>query len=323
MSDPLQDALDAAFPDRFVERVDECDTRPGNRTARVAFADGEVVYLKTATDTTHRLVRETAATQYAGAHCAIETPAVVAADPDGDPPYLATAPVSGRPLAGPWADADVEERADLLRDAGRTIAAVHEVTFDQPGRIVGGDADELELAVDAWSETLAATVEERADDLFADRFEAMPSRLAEVVRGAATLLDDAPAALLHCDLNRTNCRLDPRGLLDWERALVGDPALDLADAAGHLAEQPDVDEADQAVLRDVLHEGYRAHAGGLPVGFERRRPVYRAVAFLLTPQTFELWAPGVDQPTDELAAWVREEFDSRLAAARDAAGGSA
>ncbi|WP_232703217.1 phosphotransferase family protein [Halobacterium wangiae] len=319
MSDPLQAALHAAFPDRPVESVEERDTRPGNRTARVAFADGDVVYLKTATDGTRRLVREAAATRCADARCPIETPAVVAADPDGDPPYLAMEPIPGIPLQDPWSSADTAERARLLREVGETVAAVHEAAFEQPGRILGGDEGGLDLAAESWSETLAADVEERTEDLFAARFRELPGRLAAVLRDAAPLLDDAPAALLHCDLNRSNCRLDPRGLLDWERALVGDPGLDLADAESHLVELPDADEAERSVLRNGLREGYRAYADALPDGFEHREPVYRAVAFLLTPQTFELWAPAADQPTEELADWVRGEFDERLDAAREAA----
>ena len=318
MNDHLDDAIRAAFPDRTVEAVNERDTRPGNRTALVEFADGNCAYLKTATDGHHRLVRETAATRYAEAHCSAATPTVIAADPDGNPPYLATEPLPGVPLAEPWGDADLDARVGLLRQVGRTVATVHEPKFDRPGRTVGGDAGELNLKTDTWSETLATTIEERAADLFADRFSEMPGRLAATVRESAPVLDDAPATLLHGDLSRMNCRLDPPGLLDWERALVGDPALDLVDAIGHLVEQVDVAEDDQGELVEALHEGYRERAGGLPEGLELRQPLYRAVAFLLTPQTFEIWAPKVDQPTDDLAAWVREEFDARLARAREA-----
>lgn len=318
MNDPLNDAVRAAFPDRRVESVAEQDTRPGNVTALVTFADDGRAYLKTATDSRHRLVRETAATRYAGTHCPVGVPTVLAADPHGDPSYLATEPLPGVALADPWSDADHEARVELLRRAGRLIADVHDARFDRPGRIVGGDAEGLELAADAWSETLAATVEERASDLFADRFADIPGRLAETIRDGQALLDDAPATLLHGDPSRTNCRLDPPGLLDWERAFVGDPALDLVDAVGHLVDQVDVAEDDRAGLIDALHDGYRERAGELPDGLDRRRPIYRAVAFLLTPQTFEIWAPKVDQPTEDLAAWVREEFDARLARARDA-----
>lgn len=318
MSDRLDEAIRAAFPDRRVESVEEQDTRPGNATALVTFTDGESLYLKTATDDSRRLARETAVTRYAGRHCSIATPTVLVADPHADPPYLATEPLAGVPLADRWSDAATDTRARLLRRVGRIVAGVHEAQFERPGRIVGGDGENLELVGETWSETLAATVEERGEDYFADRFTEMPERLAATIREATPLLDDAPATLLHGDLNRVNCLLDPPGLIDWERSLVGDPALDLLDAIGHFVEQVDVEEDDQADLTDALFAGYRERAGTLPEGLDRRRPIYHAVSFLLTPQTFDLWAPQVDQPNDELADWVREEFDARLERANGA-----
>ena len=324
MVDVLAAAVHAAFPDQEVAAIEPRDARPGNRTARVTFADGREVYVKTVADGhIERLARDAAATRYVGAHTDLAVAEVVAADPDGDPPYLATTPVGGAPLADDWRDTDTGARADLLRDVGDTIARLHELQCEHAGRVVGGDADHLELDGGSWSETLRATVDERVDTLFADRFTDLPPRLDDVLADAAPLLDGALATLLHGDLNRSNCRIRPAGLLDWERALVGDPSFDIVDAEAHLVEQSETDEATRKRLRAALHDGYRAWAGSLPLEFRQRRPVYRAFGFLLTPQTFDQWAPEADEPTDELAAWVREEFDSRLAAARDAAGGSA
>lgn len=312
----LDAAAAAAFPDRTVEALHEQDTRPGNETARVSFADGTDAYLKTATDGTDRLARETAATRYAARHAEVAVPAVLAADLDADPPYLATEPISGASVAERWR-ADDADRAHLARQVGRIAASVHEAVLDRAGHVSTTDG---ELGVDPaeWSVTLAETIEARADDWFADRFSDLPAALAAVVRDAAPLLEDADSVLLHGDLSRPNCHVDPCGVIDWERALAGDPALDVVDAVGHVVEQPDVPEADRERLRDALHDGYRAVAGRLPEGLEARRPVYRAVAYLLVPQTFEEWSAAVDRPTDDLAADVRSEFEARLDAARDA-----
>lgn len=312
MSDPIEDAVRAAFPDRTPASVEGQTTRPGNETALVRFEDADPVYVKTASDTTRRLVRETAATRYANAHCPIGVPTVIAADPDGDPPYLATEPLPGTPLNDPWTGGD--DREPLLRRAGRAIAGVHEAQFDGPGVIVAGDTDGLELRGETWTEVLCETVRWRATDWFPDRFADLPDRLVETIRE----IDPAPdrATLLHGDCNRINVHLDPDGLLDWERALVGDPVFDLTDAVGHLVDQPDVDEDERAALTEALYDGYRERAGSLPAGVEDRRPLYRAIAHLLVPQTFEEWAPAVDRPTDELAADVREELDARLSRAR-------
>lgn len=313
---PIRHAAGAAFPGRSIREVEPQETRPGNETARVTFEDGRVCYLKTPTDTTERLVREAAAVRYAGAHCDVETPAIVVADPTGDPPYLATAPLPGTALNDPWTGGGDRER--LLREAGRAVAGVHEATFDRTGIIEGGDLDGLELSERSWTETLAATVEWRGRDWFAERFADAPGRLAAAIRAFEPTFD-GPATLVHGDPSRINLHLDPVGLLDWERALVGDPAFGLVDATFHLLEQPDVGDDERPALRDALYDGYRQHAGELPTGLADNRPLYRAVSYLLVLQAFEDWSADAEPPSDELAADVREEFDSRLAAVRDAA----
>ncbi|WP_435155048.1 phosphotransferase family protein [Haladaptatus sp. DFWS20] len=310
MSDQLERAVSAAFPSQTIDTIDEKQTRPGNETGFMTFVDAEPAYVKTATDSTRRLARETAVTRYANVHCPFQSPRVVAANPDGDTPYLATEPMSGGPLSDPWTDRD--DRTELLRQVGFAIAGVHETRFERSGVIIGGDADELELMADTWSETLCETIEWRAEDWFSDRFEDVPRRLVETVRAVEPKIDGGTATLLHGDCSRSNIHLDPNGLLDWERALVGDPAFDLTDAVGHLIDQVDVPEEERDALMNALYDGYRERSGSLPDGIDRYRPLYWAIAYLLVPQTFDEWAPTVDQPIDELAEGVREEFDTRL-----------
>ena len=317
MTDALQRAARAAFPDRTVERIDAKDNRPGNETALVEFEDAERVYLKTATDDTHRLVRETAVLRYAAAHSGVGVPEVVAAAPDADTPYLATAPLAGTVTTDVWRDDDVDLEY-LGRETGRALAELHEATFDRPGRVLGGDETDLDLAGEAWTDVLCATVEERANDWFADRFSDVPGRVIDVLRDASPLLDDAPNALLHGDAARPNIHVEPRGLLDWERALVGDPALDLVDSVSNNFDQPDVPDEAFPALRDAQYDGYREVTGSLPEGLGERRPVYRLFTYLLVPQAFDDWSAGADAPNDELEASVRSELDSRLEAARDA-----
>lgn len=310
----LEKVIKQIFPHRTVETIKPQNTRPGNEVGFVTFADGESFFIKTAVDTNQRLAREIAATRYAEATCPIEVPNVLDASPDGSPPYLAMTPLPGTPLNDPWTDG--EDREVLLREAGRTIAGVHNVEFDTPGRIVGGDSTGLELTDETWTETLCKTIEWRAEDWFADRFEDIPERLVEVLRDAAPLLDDVDATLLHGDCSRINIHLHPNGLLDWERALVGDPAFDLVDTYGHLIDQVDVEESERDPLKNALYEGYRERAGDLPSGLAEREPLYQAVAYLLVPQTFEDWSANVDRPNNELAEDIRAEFDSRLDKAR-------
>lgn len=335
MTDTVERALALALPDRRVDAVHPQTVRPGNETARVTFHDAAAVYVKCATDTADRLRREVAATRYAAAHCAVSVPGVVAADPDADPPYLVTEPLPGTPLNDHWVagrDRDDAPAANdgavpddpldgeaLLFAVGRALAGVHAARFDRPGVIRGGDADDLTLAGEGWTDTLARTVEFRAADWLPDRFTDLPPRLVETVRAVDPDLGGRPA-LLHADASRINVHVDPVGLLDWERALVGDPAFDLVDAAEHHLGQPDVADDERERLETALHDGYRSVAGDLPPGLERHRSLYRAVWHLLVLQAFEDWSADVDRPADDLAAQVREEFTGRLERARDAGG---
>lgn len=101
MSETIEQTVDRAFPGRSVKAIEIQNTRPGNETGFVTFSDGESCYVKTATDTSIRLARETAATRYAGTHCQIGTPTVIAADTTGDLPYLVTEPLHGTILNEP------------------------------------------------------------------------------------------------------------------------------------------------------------------------------------------------------------------------------
>jgi aminoglycoside phosphotransferase (APT) family kinase protein len=327
MDPAVETALTDAFPGRDVATVTDQpgSEHPGNRTVRVEFADGGMAYLKVAVDgDRERIARDAAAMRYAGAHADVRVPAVLAAGSEADPPYVATAPLAGTPIADSWSAADAEERARLLRAVGHGLAGVHAAGFDGPGRIVGGDTARLDLAAaddGSWTEVLCATVEDRARTLFADRFEELPGRVVDALRERRDSLDDAPAALVHDDPRPENCFLvdtgagsadcDP-GFIDWETALVGDPALDVCRAEAGFVDLPEIPAADRERLRGALHEGYRDRAGDLPAGFENRRPVYEAVTFLRTARTFDLWAPEATEPVDDLAGWVRAEMARRL-----------
>jgi aminoglycoside phosphotransferase (APT) family kinase protein len=337
MDDGVERALRRAFPDREVSAASPVprSDRPGNGTVRADFADGAVAYLKVAVDggerARERLRRAAAATRYARWHADVRVPEVLAAEPDGDRPtaiddgaatepdpcrgYVATAALSGTAIATDWPAESTVARATVLRAVGRALAGVHAADeFSGHARIRDGDADGLELDRGSWSRTLSTTLSARADALFADRFRDCYERVMDVLAANRTRLDAAPAALVHDDPRPANCLVDSDGpgLVDWETAMVGDPALDVARAEAQYVERADVDDADRDRLRRALRAGYRDRAGRLPVGFGDRYPLYRAVTFLDTARTFEHWAPDAPEPVDELATWVRETLRSRL-----------
>jgi aminoglycoside phosphotransferase (APT) family kinase protein len=316
------ETLAAAFPDRAVAEttVPEGADHPGNHTVRVTFADGTAAYLKFAADgDARRVVRDAAAARFVRANAALRAPEVLAVDGKADPPYVATAALSGESLLARQRATDENGRAALVRTVGRTLAHLHEPEFETPGRIIGGCADGLDLAETAWPAALRTSLDERTGMHFADRFAALPERADALLADAAGALAGVEPALLHEDPNRGNVLLadgEPPGLIDWETAVVGDPALSLARGESHHVDVADADPDLRERLRAALYGGYRAVAGGLPAGYEQRRTVYRVVTFLLTAQTFDLWAPEASESAADLAAWVRREFDARLRAAR-------
>jgi aminoglycoside phosphotransferase (APT) family kinase protein len=342
MDDAIRTALAAAAPDREVAAVEEPggSANPGNRTVRVRFVDGETAYLKIAVDGNRtRLARAAATVQCAGERTPVGVPEVLATDAGAGPPYLLTAPLSGSPVDREWAAMSVDERADLIEAVGRALAGVHEARFDEPGRILGRDGGEgrdgrdggeLTVETAAWPNVVAGMIDEDGEpdgepddetdgESDGGRFAEFPARAADAVaahRGELALgvpEDDVPSpALLHNDPRPENSFRGPDGVgfIDWEQAMVGDPVLDIVKTEGRFLGRPDIEGRER--LRAALWEGYRDVASGLPPGFERRRGVYRVVTFLGVADGFDEWAPRVDEPTEELAAWVRSAFEDRI-----------
>ncbi|WP_254536675.1 phosphotransferase family protein [Halomarina litorea] len=318
MDDVVAAALDGAFPGRAVETVEE--TGPSwneeNRTVRVEFVDGEAVYLKTTTGNGTRFARERAVVAYVAATTEVPVPTVPACDPDGSVPYLVTAPVEGESLLGPWYDRDVAERLPLARAVGRTLARVHGLRFEGHGRVVGGNSEELELNGKPWPDLLVEQIREARRIAPSERFGRHYDAVVATVEANRDLLSPAPATLCHGDPAIPNCFLTDGevGLLDWERAHVGDPARDLYRTRRQQLDAMREDAPEELV--GALYDGYREVAGGLPEGFAARRPVYEAVWFLSYSGFFDNWVEFRDEPRGELAEWVEAGMKRRLAAIR-------
>ena len=315
MSGRLEAVLAVAFPDREVDRLRETGPswNEANETVRVEFVGGESCYLKTARDGEGaRIASERAALEYVAENGEVPVPASVACDPYGAVPYLVTEPVAGRSLLAAWSEAGSEERVALSRSVGSTLAAVHTHRFESHGRLLGGSGGELDLRTGTWTDVLIETIGEARrlapDDRFSHHFEAV----IDAVEANRKPLDRAPAALLHGDPARPNCFLvgSEVGLLDWELVHVGDPARDLYRVRDQQIDPLRSTGPDELV--EALHEGYRERAGGLPAGFEKRRPVYEAVRFLGVSGYIDRVAEFEGEPVEELAGWADEEMSRRL-----------
>ncbi len=340
MDDPVRTALDDAFPDREIEGLVGVGPswNGGNETVGVDFADGARAYLKTAIEGDgSRIARERSVLAHVAATGRIRVPRIISADPDASVPYLATAPAPGRSLLDAVeAAADDEEHVSLLRGVGRTLATLHEDTFDTHGEIAGSEeASGLRLATGRWTEVLLATIERTREISTTDRLASHFDAVIDCVESNRDRLDGAPAALLHGDIAEPNGFVvdgadhdtgavrgrspgdspsdpPPIGLLDWELAHVGDPARDLVRARDQLCNDFDSDGPER--LREAVCEGYRERAGGLPAGFAAREPVYRVVRVLGRSGFIDQWGTYLDTPTSELVTRIDAELDRRLAA---------
>jgi aminoglycoside phosphotransferase (APT) family kinase protein len=332
-SEPIERALGAAFPDRTVDRLTGVGPswNGANETVGVVFADGGRAFLKVAlADESHRLARERAVLRYVGTHSLLPVPEVLAADPDGDPAYLATAPAPGRGLLGVYEAASDDERERLLRRVGGALAALHADRFAGHGEIVGagterGSAAErgttagrdastgLSIEFAPWTDVLLATVERTREIGTSERLADHYDAVIDCVRANRDLLDDAPAALLHGDVTKPNLFVDGDAgvaAIDWELSHVGDPARDLVRAEDQLLNG--FDSTGPERFAAALRKGYRERAGGLPAGFERRRPVYEVVRVLGRSGFIDQWATYLDEPVDALVERADAELRARL-----------
>jgi aminoglycoside phosphotransferase (APT) family kinase protein len=332
-SEPIERALGAAFPDRSVDRVTGVGPswNGANETVGLCFADGGRAFLKVAiADESRRLARERAVLRYVGAHGRISVPEVLAADPDGDPAYLATAPAPGRGLLGVYEAASDDERERLLRRVGAALAAIHGDRFPSHGEIVGAGTERgsaaggaatagshgptgLSIEVAPWSDVLLATVERTREIGTSERLADHYDAAIDCVRANRELLDEATAALLHGDVARPNLFVDGEAgvaAIDWELSHVGDPARDLVRAEDQLLNG--FDSTGPERFAAALREGYRERAGGLPAGLERRRPIYEVVRMLGRSGFIDQWATYLDEPVDALVARADAELRARL-----------
>ncbi|ELZ39559.1 phosphotransferase family protein [Halorubrum tebenquichense] len=361
-SEPISRALDAAFPGRIPDRLTGVGPswNGSNETVGVTFADGGRAFLKVAlTDDGSRIARERAVLRYVDAHGPLAVPDVLAADPGGDPAYLATAPARGRELLAVYEAASDDERERLLRRVGGALAALHAHRFPRHGEVVGagtetgsaadgdaagsdeteGDAVESDAAGDGgpptglsvgfapWTDVLLATIERTRDIGTSERLADHYDAVVDCVRANRDLLDGAPAALLHGDITKPNLFVTTgsegtggtgavggggAGVspIDWELSHVGDPARDLVRAEDQLLNG--FDSTGPERFAAALRDGYRERAGGLPAGFERRRPVYEAVRMLGRSGFIDQWATYLDEPVEGLVERADEELRARL-----------
>ena len=204
-SDLLSTVLESIFPDRDVTSV----SAPGpswnenNSMMAVAFANGEIMFVKMANDgDSSRIRRERTVIDYVGTTHEIPLPALLASQITGDVPYLIMSPMPGKRLDRYWSSATTAEKATTLRAVGTTLAELHADRFEAHGHIVGGTADALRLETGPWAEVLVDRIDTVRNLASSRRFEQYYDRVTTAVEDNRTVLNEAPAAIVHGDPHR-------------------------------------------------------------------------------------------------------------------------
>ncbi len=312
MDDDVARALTAAFPGREVTSVGETGPswNPSTAPRYVEFADGRGSYLKVGSpEERARIERERAVLDYLVERDEVTAPRVVASDAASDPPYLATVPLEGTHLVPAWYEYEDAEQERAAREFGAALARLHSCRFDRHGTVVGGGAAGLTLDEGPWTDVLIASLERTRRLATSDRFPDAFDRVIGAVEANRSLLDDAPAALLHGDPATPNCirTENGMGLVDWENAHVGDPAREVYRARDQALDSLRTPAPDRIV--ESFHDGYRSVAGSLPAGYERRRPIYEATRFLGIVGFFDSVVDYREESETELAAWAEAKLE--------------
>jgi fructosamine-3-kinase len=202
-------------------------------------------------------------------------------------------------------DAPRRVRERRLRDAGATLARVHETfSFEAYGDLrPAGDRLELD-ACESWPDLFAEWVVDWSDDLAGTRFADLGTDVLAFVHDHATAFAEVGSpVLVHGDYEADNLRFAGDGVssvLDWEVARSAPGEFDLARAELGWFEKPTAPE-DDGDLRSALVAGYES-VRPLPDGFEARRAAYRSALTLKPLQRVGEIAGRADAPGDELAA---------------------
>ncbi|WP_418284623.1 phosphotransferase family protein [Halorubrum sp. DTA46] len=221
----------------------------------------------------------------------------------------------------------------------------------ETGRYGATAADEsVGLALDSapWPDVLLSTIERTREIGTSERLADHYTAVIDCVEANRDRLTDAPAALLHGDVAKPNLFVaagsvgddddgdgdsigddddgdgdsigdddddrDSVAFIDWELAHVGDPARDLVRAEDQLLNG--FDSTGPERFSEALYAGYRDRFGGLPPGFEERRPIYRAVRMLGRSGFVDQWATYLDEPLESLVSRADAELEARLDAVR-------
>lgn len=161
-------------------------------------------------------------------------------------------------------EVDIDQLGTISRNLGRSLGLIHRQKLDCAGELVReqtGTRGTRESA-DVWAEVFnerALVLASQADP----RFTNLHSDISETLDATHVLSNFDDFRMLHLDYWWENILVSPDDLsvtsvIDWGRAVGGDPVLNLATAEFMLFENPILAEIPTDVLRQHFRDGYCA-----------------------------------------------------------------
>lgn len=199
-------------------------------------------------------------------------------------------------------------KRNLLRSAGRQLGLLHSQTsFDSFGHFKC-EKGSLEFRQQgSWAETFKKIILEEQASNFPDRFSHLESLIGSFVEESVNDMDSGDNALVHQDVRWPNIIAGTSSInavIDWERAISGDPYYDLAKAEQSLLQfkRPKTRES----YRKYFLDGYTDFED-LPDNWEKLRSFYRALRPVEALWTFEGWTEGMSSDKKEEMALDKEK----------------
>jgi Ser/Thr protein kinase RdoA (MazF antagonist) len=203
-------------------------------------------------------------------------------------------------------EGDVEE---IVQDLGRTLSRIHEKGYDHAGKFSfeGG----LILKNRCWEDILGELFGDYIHQLRGSRFDGSIMDAVKLFDNGLDIVEDHRSCLVHYDIAPDNvfCKDGEIScVIDWSRAMSGDPAFDLAYAqVQFILAFHDGERAEE--LSQSLFGSYDTER--LEGDWRNRAWFYRKLFVIEGMKSFESWTESQNLTSAEKresAKWQREEI---------------
>jgi len=209
----------------------------------------------------------------------------------------------------------VENKKKILFSVGRELGKLHSQTSTQNFGFLESKNNQLEIKQkSSWPEIFKEIIIEQQTENFPERFSQLKPEVKEFVSNNIGKISECnKGSIIHQDYRWPNILVDKSSVsavLDWERALYGDPEYDLAKAEESLLQFKT--EEKRKIYRESLFDGYREERT-FSKNWEEKRAFYRALRPVEALWTFDGWTKGMDDnKKDRMASENKEKLRQRI-----------